>query len=67
MPTQALAWSTTSAWLNDRDYGGPECTDWLPHDAAAHEPGTGKTRVEMLVSMGRHIAMMPRLIRAEGM
>jgi hypothetical protein len=53
-------------WLNDRGYGGPECTDWLPHDAAAHELGTGKTRVEMLVSMGRSIAMVPRFIRADG-
>ena len=24
-------------WLNDRGYGGEDCTDWLPHDAAAHE------------------------------
>jgi hypothetical protein len=40
--------------------------DWLPHDAAAHELGTGKTRVEMLVSVGRRIAMVPKFIRADG-
>src|SRR5271155_2026465 len=52
-------------WLQDRGYGPKGCTDWQP-DAAAHELGTGKTRVEMLVGMGRHIAMVPRLIRADG-
>jgi phage terminase large subunit len=32
--------------------------DWVPHDAKVHELGTGKTRVETLIALGRN----PKLV-----
>jgi phage terminase large subunit len=32
--------------------------DWVPHDAKVHELGTGKTRIETLISLGRN----PKLV-----
>lgn len=45
---------------------GDNRTDWLPHDAAVHELGTGKTRIEMLGELGCKIARVPRLSIADG-
>jgi phage terminase large subunit len=32
---------------------------WVPHDAKARELGTGRTRVETLLSLGRDVALVP--------
>lgn len=34
-------------------------TDWLPHDARVKELGTGRTRVETLMSLGRKPTIVP--------
>jgi hypothetical protein len=44
-------------WLAERGYTG---TDWVPHDAKVRELGTGRTRIETLIEMGRK----PRLVAA---
>ena len=49
--------------LNER--GWTDRIDWLPHDAAVHELGTGKTRVEMLDALGCKIARVPNLRRGQ--
>ena len=48
------------AELNARGWTGG--VDFVPHDAKARELGTGKTRVETLVSLGRN----PRLVAMHG-
>jgi phage terminase large subunit len=45
------------AWLDKRPYR--YATDLLPHDAAARELGTGKTREEMLRANGRKVRVLP--------
>jgi phage terminase large subunit len=42
-------------WLNERGYHG---TDFVPHDARNRDWGSGRTRVEVLRSLGRK----PRLV-----
>lgn len=37
--------------------------DWVPHDAKVRELGTGRTRIETLISLGRK----PRLVPAHGL
>ena len=34
-------------------------TDWVPHDAKVKELGTGRTRVETLISLGRNPRVIP--------
>ena len=51
-------------WLNER--GWTDRIDWLPHDAAVHELGTGKTRVEMLDALGCKIARVPKMSVVDG-
>lgn len=46
------------AWLDSKPYRYG--TDLLPHDAAARELGTGKTREEMLRANGRKVRIVPR-------
>jgi phage terminase large subunit len=45
-------------WLDERGYHG---TDWMPHDAKAREVGApgARTRIEMLVTLGRKPALAP--------
>lgn len=43
-------------WLSERGYKG---TDYVPHDAKVRELGTGRTRVETLVSLGRKPRVVP--------
>lgn len=45
------------AWLDSKPYR--YATDLLPHDAAARELGTGKTREEMLRANGRKVRVLP--------
>jgi phage terminase large subunit len=40
--------------------------DFVPHDAHVRELGTGKTRVETLVALGREPAVIPRHTVADG-
>jgi hypothetical protein len=42
--------------LESKGYKG-RC--WVPHDAKARELGTGRTRVETLLSLGRDVALVP--------
>jgi phage terminase large subunit len=44
-------------WLDDRPYRYG--IDLLPHDAAARELGTGKTREELLRANGRKVRVLP--------
>lgn len=46
-----------AAWINAKGYR--EATHWLPHDARARELGTGRSRVETLLSLG----IKPRIVR----
>jgi len=41
-------------------------TDYLPHDARAHELGTGRSIEEMLRAAGRTVYIVPRLSIADG-
>ena len=43
--------------LNARDYKWGD--DWVPHDAKVKELGTGRTRVETLISLGRKPRLVP--------
>ena len=45
-------------WLDSKPYRYG--TDLLPHDAAARELGTGKTREELLRANGRKVRVVPR-------
>jgi phage terminase large subunit len=45
-------------WLADKPYR--YATDLLPHDAAARELGTGRTREELLRANGRRVRVLPR-------
>jgi hypothetical protein len=44
-------------WLADRKYVGG--TDWVPHDAKVKEWGSGRTRIESLISHGRKPRLVP--------
>lgn len=46
--------------LDAKGYSG---TDWVPHDAKVRELGTGRTRIETLISLGRR----PRLVPDHGL
>ena len=46
------------AWLDSKPYR--YSTDLLPHDAAARELGTGRTREELLRANGRKVRVLPR-------
>lgn len=41
-------------------------TDWLPHDAAAKELGTGRSVEEIMLATGRKIQITPRLSIPDG-
>lgn len=43
--------------IEARDYEAG--TDWVPHDAKVRELGTGRTRVETLIGLGRQPAVVP--------
>lgn len=43
--------------LNDKSYKYD--TDWVPHDAKVPEIGSGKTRLETLMSLGRNPRLIP--------
>lgn len=43
--------------LRDREYSYG--TDWVPHDARVRELGTGRTRIETLISLGRSPKVVP--------
>lgn len=43
--------------LNDKPYKYD--TDWVPHDAKVPEIGSGKTRLETLISLGRNPRLIP--------
>lgn len=38
-------------WLNDNNYR--KCIDWVPHDARVREFGSGRTRIESMLRLGR--------------
>lgn len=43
--------------LNDKGFNYGD--DWVPHDAKVRELGTGRTRVETLLSLGRNPKLVP--------
>ena len=43
--------------LNDKPYKYD--TDWVPHDAKVPEIGSGKTRLETMISLGRNPRLIP--------
>ena len=43
-------------WLNERGYHG---TDFVPHDARVRDWSTGRTRLEILRSLGRKTRLVP--------
>ncbi|MBR0901201.1 hypothetical protein [Bradyrhizobium liaoningense] len=43
-------------WLNERNYRG---VDFVPHDARIRELGSGRTRIEIMLSMGRRPQLVP--------
>jgi hypothetical protein len=43
-------------WLNERNYRG---VDWVPHDARVRELGSGRTRIETLLKLGRRPRVVP--------
>jgi phage terminase large subunit len=43
-------------WLNERDYRG---TDFVPHDARVRDWSSGRTRLEVLRSLGRKPRLVP--------
>lgn len=51
-------------WLNGRGYTYDR--HFLPHDAAVRELGTGKSRVEMLLSLGVRAQVLPALPVEDG-
>jgi len=40
--------------------------DWLPHDARMRDPGTGRTRVETLIQLGRRPRIVPLHTKMDG-
>lgn len=52
---QALAHYASVLKLRGYRYGD----DWVPHDAKVRELGTGRTRVETLISLGRKPRLVP--------
>lgn len=50
--------------LKDRGYAYG--TDWVPHDARVQEMGTGRSRIETLISMGRNPAIVPSVSVDDG-
>jgi phage terminase large subunit len=52
------------AWLNQRGYNG---NDYVPHDILVTEWGSGKTRIDILRSMGRKPRRIPRVSVADGL
>lgn len=44
-------------WLNNQPYKYGD--DWVPHDAKVRELGTGRTRIETLISLGRKPKLVP--------
>ena len=44
-------------WLADKGYRGG--IDWVPHDARARDIGSGRTRVETLLALGRKPRVVP--------
>jgi hypothetical protein len=43
-------------WLNDNNYRG---VDWVPHDARVREFGSGRTRIEAMLKLGRKPRVVP--------
>jgi phage terminase large subunit len=41
-------------------------TDWVPHDARARELGSGRTRAEILLGLGRKPKLVPNLALEDG-
>ncbi len=52
---QPLAWYVNELEGRGHDYG----IDWVPHDARVRELGTGRTRVETLIALGRSPRVVP--------
>lgn len=52
-------------WLNDRNYRG---IDWVPHDARVRKFGSGRTRIEAMLSHGRkpRVVCICRLMTQSG-
>lgn len=50
-------------WLRNRPYAysvkNAQGFDWVPHDARVRELGTGRTRVETLIELGRNPRVVP--------
>jgi hypothetical protein len=43
-------------WLNENNYRG---VDWVPHDARVREFGSGRTRIEAMLKLGRKPRVVP--------
>jgi hypothetical protein len=43
-------------WLNENNYRG---VDWVPHDARVREFGSGRTRIEAMLKLGRKPRLVP--------
>lgn len=54
---QGLQWYVKQLQAKPYVYG----TDWLPHDAQAHELGTGRTIEEQLRGFGRTVRIVPKV------
>lgn len=52
------------AWLNQKGYTG---NDYVPHDILTTEWGSGRTRIELLRSMGRKPKRIARVSVADGL
>jgi hypothetical protein len=50
----------------EQQYGWKPGNDYVPHDAKIKEWGTGRTRVETMVSMGLHPMLVPLSTIADG-
>ncbi|MFQ8433485.1 hypothetical protein [Amaricoccus sp. W119] len=59
---KALPWYVAELNARGHVYG----TDYVPHDARARELGTGKTRVETLVELGRRPRIAPHVSVEDG-
>jgi len=50
-------------WLDKRGYRG---FDYLPHDAAVREWGSGRTRIDTVAAMGRKVRRVPNVSIEDG-
>lgn len=59
-----IGFPTHVAELDRRGYKGGD--DWVPHDAKVPELGTGRTRIESLIALGRKPRLVPDHKKMDG-